>query len=839
MPTSQTDTGSANGSLATGRVSAQPSAGHSAIAPAILVGTAQFPALLEASIEQRKNSGNSGTSANAGREGATGMLPQSLSQMMAPALPDADVAPMSNNADGTLALDAGLAAGRDVAPASLSDLAVWGNEGPRDRILLPPSGKMVPSVSSFAISARLPIETVTEVQVQSTSTPPYVAPSETETETETGTETKTEAIGSSELPSLRRSAPDREMGEPVQTAPAMSQAGPKAALISAPAETVRDEMPEASEGNVDEKSTGPALAAPTNSVPNQTRVETAHAEQDAVAMQPATKDRPQPAVPPKQRPDVRVPEVNLDAPLGSATSRPDIAEASLTAQPSPSATDRHTTETPLSPSPRILDPKEMGTDNTSPLKDAEVSTRAQVPLATPPQMPGPSSSPEITRLDPGNLPSVKSVETALREEKGPTPRGFTQDLPDIVERTNRSPLTPVDLDAAQLDEIPPDKPLPQTATPNSAQTRPDPDPLVQVERTVSPTRPINNADLAQRRSAAPPATTDSLISVQTEPSLQVGQAAEKAASPTPEAQPTPIVPAVSVARPVPQPDTARAGLSAERQRSAIGRERVAFQNQDLSPEKQARFVFARSDEAAKPQLERVQFARAEAEPLSSPGASSHTGAPAHSVTQPLPHAQPLNAQMNPAAMAQQPLQTSASASTDQVSSARPAQPIESVIDQLFQAREAGRSARPELTMRHQEFGAINMRLEATGTDIRATLSSRDPAFAPAIQAALADRSVAAAGESSAANANSNSSNGQSNQGRSQEQSGSQSQNGAGFAGSGGSSERGYGSSTGSGQASSQPYSEQMGPSEDDTPVQDTTAGADARQGGAQGSGLFA
>lgn len=82
----------------------------------------------------------------------------------------------------------------------------------------------------------------------------------------------------------------------------------------------------------------------------------------------------------------------------------------------------------------------------------------------------------------------------------------------------------------------------------------------------------------------------------------------------------------------------------------------------------------------------------------------------------------------------------------------PAQ-MEQAIDQLTQAKEAARISRPELTVRHAEFGAINMRLEAAGGDLRATLSNRDPGFIPAIQAALTDRVIAPTSESSSSTNN--------------------------------------------------------------------------------------
>jgi hypothetical protein len=120
------------------------------------------------------------------------------------------------------------------------------------------------------------------------------------------------------------------------------------------------------------------------------------------------------------------------------------------------------------------------------------------------------------------------------------------------------------------------------------------------------------------------------------------------------------------------------------------------------------------------------------------------------------------------------------------SEARIAPQQDSAIAQVGELREALRAARPEMTLRHAEFGNVSLRIEATGAqDWRAVLASRDPGFVPAIQAALAERAVAASTETSASNSGSH--HGQSGQ-----------------------SEQRYGFSQGSGQGSSQPYMEQSG-----------------------------
>lgn len=173
-----------------------------------------------------------------------------------------------------------------------------------------------------------------------------------------------------------------------------------------------------------------------------------------------------------------------------------------------------------------------------------------------------------------------------------------------------------------------------------------------------------------------------------------------------------------------------------------------------------------------------------------------------------------------------------SASNAAVSEARtdlraPAQ-LESAIEQFTETREAARSNRPELTLRHQEFGAVNVRLEALGNDLRATLSARDPGFVPAIQTALADRAVAASNEASF---------GQSPRGN--EQGGTNTGSSSGSAGQGWNSDARYGSSTGSGQGGSQPYSEHIETHDEDAAKRAHAEAGDREAGSAGEADLFA
>lgn len=104
---------------------------------------------------------------------------------------------------------------------------------------------------------------------------------------------------------------------------------------------------------------------------------------------------------------------------------------------------------------------------------------------------------------------------------------------------------------------------------------------------------------------------------------------------------------------------------------------------------------------------------------------------------------------------------------------------ESAIAAVGEIREALRAVRPEMTLRHAEFGQVSLRIEPTGTqDWRAVLASRDPGFVPAIQAALAERAVAATADAASTSNNPG-------------------QNSA--------SDQRYGASPNGGQGSSQPY----------------------------------
>lgn len=65
--------------------------------------------------------------------------------------------------------------------------------------------------------------------------------------------------------------------------------------------------------------------------------------------------------------------------------------------------------------------------------------------------------------------------------------------------------------------------------------------------------------------------------------------------------------------------------------------------------------------------------------------------------------------------------------------------VEAALDQLAGSREGQRNLRPEVNLRHGEFGQVNLRLDASGEGLRATLTAHDPGFVPAVRQALAER----------------------------------------------------------------------------------------------------
>lgn len=68
--------------------------------------------------------------------------------------------------------------------------------------------------------------------------------------------------------------------------------------------------------------------------------------------------------------------------------------------------------------------------------------------------------------------------------------------------------------------------------------------------------------------------------------------------------------------------------------------------------------------------------------------------------------------------------------------------LDAMIDRLVEARQTAQSGQARISVSHAEFGQVGIRIEqlaATGA-LGVTLNSADPDFAPAVQAALADRS---------------------------------------------------------------------------------------------------
>lgn len=101
---------------------------------------------------------------------------------------------------------------------------------------------------------------------------------------------------------------------------------------------------------------------------------------------------------------------------------------------------------------------------------------------------------------------------------------------------------------------------------------------------------------------------------------------------------------------------------------------------------------------------------------------------------PVPTTPALTVREAPSAPSAQPLSSVAA-------SPAAAEQIEALVEVLAQAREAGRGARGDVTLRHGEFGTVAIRIEQADGETRAVLNGRDPGFAPAVMAALADRAT--------------------------------------------------------------------------------------------------
>ncbi len=92
-----------------------------------------------------------------------------------------------------------------------------------------------------------------------------------------------------------------------------------------------------------------------------------------------------------------------------------------------------------------------------------------------------------------------------------------------------------------------------------------------------------------------------------------------------------------------------------------------------------------------------------------------------------------------------PTTTTIAAATTTASDTAPARhDFEAVVDRLTEARELARPSRADLHLTHREFGAVSVQFELAGHALKVAMSSPDQAFAPAVQAALAERPLAVA-----------------------------------------------------------------------------------------------
>ncbi len=311
------------------------------------------------------------------------------------------------------------------------------------------------------------------------------------------------------------------------------------------------------------------------------------------------------------------------------------------------------------------------------------------------------------------------------------------------------------------------------------------DPVPTLAEVPSPTTP-----LPPERDIAPRAALHTTLSLAAEPSADLPPAlpySETASGPEavgaapdapadapasdPERDPEQPVPALAITfalqvteAPLPAPPAAAPSAAAPPDAVVASIKRPLAPRLAVSLPGQATIAPPANDAAAPPVDPAPAVAAAKQEPASpaalpaSPGSAPAPAAapldvapaaadPASPAAPPTTAPPPVPTALAALAPAQSPAATPVLERADLRAEA-PSPQQQSTIDQFGDLREALRSARPAMMLQHAEFGAVSLRLEATGSEgWRAVLASRDPGFVPAIQAALAERAVMAAAAS--------------------------------------------------------------------------------------------
>lgn len=293
--------------------------------------------------------------------------------------------------------------------------------------------------------------------------------------------------------------------------------------------------------------------------------------------------------------------------------------------------------------------------------------------------------------------------------------------------------------------------LPEAAPMSASEAEPLPGGLAaDTQAPIAAAMPVQTEDAAEFAAAttAEPEDTD-----------------DTAPAPIGSSVPAPVALAVAIAAMPPAPATLTAATTRPASRALHSAAAPPIQVENAAMPERATLFSESGDAPATPSAPAALPTLAEA--AAPDAAPAQQAAPA-----PAPAPAPTTASLTPAPTANPVM-------AERAEPRAPAANQESTIAQVGELREALRAARPEMTLRHAEFGFVSLRIEATGTqDWRAVLASRDPGFVPAVQAALADRAVAAASDT-ASTGNS--------------------------AGQHGASDQRYGSSPNGGQGSSQPY----------------------------------
>lgn len=119
-----------------------------------------------------------------------------------------------------------------------------------------------------------------------------------------------------------------------------------------------------------------------------------------------------------------------------------------------------------------------------------------------------------------------------------------------------------------------------------------------------------------------------------------------------------------------------------------------------------------------------------------------------------PAAAPVPAPSQPVTISAEQQQVTTTTPADRAFAASPTtsdrHDFNAVVERLAHARETAQPGRADMSIVHREFGNISVQFEMAGHALKVAMTSSDAAFAPAVQAALADRPIAAVSDAARA-----------------------------------------------------------------------------------------